>query len=133
MSKSDRSRKEQKTLVPTEQPVPATQPVVWKPEDVKNFIEMIRSLGKELIDYKNKEFDYKVRRLGSVGAHNRRITYSLLLFLTGLIVVMSVLTFFGKVSGDALLFLAGTITGYVVLMIQALTYPLFEGEPSQES
>jgi hypothetical protein len=41
---------------------------------------------------------------------------------------MSVLTIYGKVSGDALLFLVGTVTGYVVIMIQNLTQPLFESK-----
>jgi len=123
---SDRSRKSQEILVPTTQPV-------WRPEDVHNLIEMLRSLGKEYIDYKNKEFDYKVRRLSSVGAHNRRITYSLPGFLIATIIAMSALTLLGKVSGEALLFLVGTVTGYVIVMIQQLTYPLFEGEPTEES
>ncbi len=113
------------TPAPTE---PAQYP--WKPEDVRNFIEMARSLGQEYIDYKNKEFDYKAKRLGSVGTHNRRLTYSLIFFLLAMIGVLSILTWFGRVSGDALLFLAGTITGYVILMVQNLTYPLAEEESS---
>lgn len=99
---------------------------------MQNFLATVRELGNAYIDYRNKEFDYKVRRLGSVGAHNRRITYSLLGFLFLLISVMSVLTYLGKVSGDALLFLAGTITGYVILMVQNFTYPLVENEPQSE-
>ncbi len=111
-------------------PAPVQYP--WKPEDVQNFLATVRELGNAYIDYRNKEFDYKVRRLGSVGTHNRRITYSLLGFLFLLVSVMSVLTYLGKVSGDALLFLAGTITGYVILMVQDLTYPLFETEPQSD-
>lgn len=134
MSKSGRVEKDKQPVTSassTPAPMPAQYP--WKPEDVTNFIEMVSGLGKEVVDYKNKEFDYKVKRLGSVGTHNRRITYSLLAFLMILIGVMSVLTFFGKVSGDALLYLAGTITGYVIMMVQNLTYPLFENEePPQD-
>ena len=45
---------------------------------------------------------------------------------------MSILTYYGKVSGDALLFLIGTVTGYVILMIQDLVGPMFESEPRED-
>ena len=35
--------------------------------------------------------------------------------------IMSELTYVSRVSGDALLFLVGTITGYILLFIQRLT------------
>lgn len=137
MSKSNRPKNDGRNAAPIENPPttsgspqPAQYP--WKPEDVANFIEMVRGLGKELIDYKNKEFDYKVKRLGSIGTHNRRLTYSLIVFLLTMIGILSILTWFGRVSGDALLFLAGTITGYVILMVQNLTYPLYEEEESPD-
>jgi hypothetical protein len=36
---------------------------------------------------------------------------------------MSYLTYYGRVSGDALLFLVGTVTGYALVMVQDLTHP----------
>ena len=42
----------------------------------------------------------------------------MVLFLTAIIGLMAFLTALGKVSGDALLFLAGTVTGYIIIMIQ---------------
>jgi hypothetical protein len=47
----------------------------------------------------------------------RRVLYvfiALLLFLAGVVIIVAVLTFYGKVSGDALLFLIGTIVGYIL-------------------
>ena len=84
------------------------------------------------MQYKKNEFEYKVKRVGSVSTHNRRLTYSMLAFLLGIVALMATLTWVGKVSGDALLFLAGTITGYIVIMVQNLTHPLFEEEPTSE-
>lgn len=66
-----------------------------------------------------------------IGRHNRRLTYSLLVALSVIIGIMAVLTYFNKVSGDALLFLVGTITGYVLFMIQNLTIPMYEEEENE--
>ncbi|MGO9645919.1 MAG: hypothetical protein ACLPY5_14385 [Candidatus Bathyarchaeia archaeon] len=114
------------------QPPPPVQAPVWTLEDWKNLVEAIRPLAEEVIQYKKSEFDYKAKRVGSVSTHNRRLTYSLLVFLLGIVGLMAALTLMGKVSGDALLFLAGTVTGYVIVMVQDLTYPLFEEEQASE-
>jgi hypothetical protein len=52
--------------------------------------------------------------------HNRNMVITLVLFLIAIVIGMSALTLNGKVSGDALLFLVGTITGYVLVTIQRL-------------
>ena len=49
--------------------------------------------------------------------HDWRIAWVSFVFLGVLVALMSWLTNVGKVSGDALLFLAGTITGYIFSMI----------------
>ncbi|MEM3191513.1 MAG: hypothetical protein QW735_03640 [archaeon] len=63
--------------------------------------------------------------LGQYFAHTERqrkqtfnFFISLFLLVSGIIVGMSVLVYFGKVSGDALLFLAGTVIGYVLGVFQ---------------
>lgn len=55
-------------------------------------------------------------------SHSKNLAILLIGFLLIIIVVMGFLTFKGKVSGDALLFLAGTVVGYVINMIQALLF-----------
>ncbi len=101
----------------------------WNPRNLKELVEAILPLAEKYIQYKKEESDAIAKRLTAVGNHNRRLSYSLLGFMLVLTGLMAVLTSLGKVSGDALLFLAGTITGYIILMIQKLVFPLFE-EPS---
>ncbi|MCL4436017.1 MAG: hypothetical protein M1503_08855 [Thaumarchaeota archaeon] len=98
----------------------------WTPQNLKEFVEAVIPLAEKYIQYKKDESEATARRLSAVGVHNRRLSYSLLLFMIGLVGLMTYLTWVGKVSGDALLFLAGTITGYVILMIQKLVFPLIE-------
>lgn len=47
----------------------------------------------------------------------------LMAFLAGVIAVMSWLTFTGRVSGDALLFLVGTVAGYTLAIVQRHLFP----------
>ncbi len=54
--------------------------------------------------------------------HSKTLAILLVVFLLIIIGVMGWLTFNGKVSGDALLFLIGTVVGYVINMIQALVF-----------
>jgi hypothetical protein len=58
--------------------------------------------------------------------------YLLIAFLTGIVAFMSVLTICEKVSGDALLFLVGTITGHIIISVQRLVFPS-EEPPSEET
>jgi len=79
-------------------------------------------LAREYIDFKKSEFEAKEKRLTTVGKHNRNLTYSLLLFLSAIIGLMTILTLYTKVSSDALLFLVGTLTGYMILWVQQLIF-----------
>ncbi|MGD0070142.1 MAG: hypothetical protein ABSB71_01090 [Candidatus Bathyarchaeia archaeon] len=100
----------------------------WTSEDWKNMIDAVAPLIQEWFQLqKEKEASYE-RRINSLSKHNRRLSISLITFLLVVVGLMSVLTIYGKVSGDALLFLVGTVTGYVVIMIQNLTQPLFESK-----
>ncbi len=101
-------------------------------EWLKELIEKSPQLiDKYFTNSKQKE-DAKERRLTLISKHNRRLAYSLLITVGVIIGIMALLTFLNKVSGDALLFLVGTITGYVLFMIQNLTFPMHdEGEESE--
>jgi hypothetical protein len=52
-----------------------------------------------------------------------RVLAIMMAFLAGVIAVMSWLTFAGKVSGDALLFLVGTVAGYMLAIVQRQLFP----------
>ena len=43
-----------------------------------------------------------------------KVFYILLLFLGAVIVASTILVFYGKISGDAFMFLVGTVVGYVL-------------------
>jgi uncharacterized PurR-regulated membrane protein YhhQ (DUF165 family) len=80
----------------------------------------------ERINTKKEKEASSERKVATLSHHNRKLSISLIIFLVAIVGLMSALTYFGKVSGDALLFLVGTITGYVIVIIQDLTEPLFE-------
>ena len=99
---------------------------------LKKLIESVPQLVDRYITDSEQKDDARERGLSLISKHNRRLTYSLLIPLSVIIGIMAILTYFDKVSGDALPFLVGTITGYVLFMIQNLTIPMYEeGEENE--
>ena len=72
------------------------------------------------------------RYLKVVTKHSVILTIVLATFLAAIVGLMSFLTYVGKVSGDALLFLVGTVTGYILLFIQRLTKSVLAGAKGDE-
>jgi hypothetical protein len=104
------------------------QPMGWTPKDVEALIRLgMEFLGTNLADKylasKKNDAEAKRQYFESVSTHNRKMIYVLIAFLTGIVAFMSFLTVFEKVSGDALLFLVGTITGYIIISVQRLVFP----------
>jgi len=89
-------------------------------------VTAVMPLAKEYVDFQKSKFEYTVKRDANAGSHNRKLTFSLLMFLGLVIFAMALLTYFGKVSGDALLFLVGIVVGYLINMIQGLLYSPWE-------
>jgi hypothetical protein len=107
------------------------QPKDAKQGDIQGLEQLVNAivpLAREYIDFKKEEFAAREKRITTIGQHNRSLTYSLLAFLTGIIVLMTILTLATKVSSDALLFLVGTLTGYMILWVQRLIFT-----PTEES
>ena len=109
----------------------------WKREDVETLIKLgMEFLGTNLADkyltYKKNDAEAKRHYFESVSTHNRRMIYTLIVFLTGIVAFMSILSWYGKVSGDALLFLVGTITGYIIISVQRLVFPSEEPPVTEE-
>jgi hypothetical protein len=90
------------------------------------------NLADKYLTYKKNDAEARRHYFESVSTHNRRMIYLLIAFLTGIVAFMSVLTICEKVSGDALLFLVGTITGYIIISVQRLVFPS-EEPPSEET
>ena len=88
-------------------------------------------LAQQYVDLQKSKLENAVKRDEKAGIHNRKLTMSLLIFLGLVIVAMAVLTFFGKVSGDALLFLVGIIVGYLMNMIRGLLYSPWETDTEE--
>ena len=105
----------------------------WTPEAVENLVKLIDTLAKEYLQFRREDSQAKYNRLAAVTLHNRRLVYSMVGFLAAIVGLMSALTAIGKVSGDALLFLAGTITGYVLITIQNFVESPVEEPPPQGS
>jgi hypothetical protein len=108
----------------------------WTREDVEVLLKLAMDfLGTNLADkyltYKKNDAESRRHYFESVSNHNRKMIYVLMLFLVGIVGFMSLLTWYEKVSGDALLFLVGTITGYIIISVQRLVFPS-EEPPTEE-
>ena len=100
---------------------------------MRDVLDTAMTIEKDYFADKKNERDTKIRRISTASSHNRRLAFGMMTFLVGVIALVSVLTYFGRVSGDALLFLVGTVTGYALLMVQDLIHPLTEEEEELES
>lgn len=99
---------------------------------ISDLVNAVMPLAKEYVDFQKSKFDFIVKRDERASSHNRKLTRYLLVFMGIIISIMAVLTFLGKVSGDALLFMVGIVVGYILNMIQGLLYSPWdnnEGEP----
>ena len=81
-------------------------------------IEAIVPLADRFLTYKQNESEATTKYFQCASKHNRNMLYVMTIFLAVIIGFMSLLTYSGLVSGDALLFLVGTVTGYILLFIQ---------------
>lgn len=109
---------------------------IWTPELVEKLLNVLSpwvNLPDKWMGYKQKEAETKIKHLQAeseaddkyiqaTAKHNRNTLYALIMFLGGVIFFMGILTYFGRISGDALLFLVGTVTGYVIIIIQRLIF-----------
>ncbi len=116
-----------------ETPEDKEKPFVWTPELVKEVFKDVNNLADRWITYKQNEAEADNKYMLVATKHNRHVLFTLVLFLGAVIAFMSYLTLTGRVSGDALLFLVGTVTGYVIVFIQRLIFGTgSNSEASQE-
>jgi hypothetical protein len=115
-------------------PEPCSQPVNQPDANMDGFsrlIEAIIPLADKYLTYKQNESEGRTKYFQCASKHNRNMLYVMTIFLGAVIAFMSVLTVLKLVSGDALLFLVGTVTGYILLFIQKLVRPT-EEQPIEE-
>jgi hypothetical protein len=106
---------------------------------LSELLEVAKPIAELFMAYKAQESeaqmkiaDARIKYFQQASKHNRNVLYAMTAFLIGVIAFMSFLTWMGKVSGDALLFLVGTVVGYLILFIQRLAHPTDE-HPIEEA
>ncbi len=82
---------------------------------------MIEPFVDKYLRYKEMEIEKENKYLETASKHDKKIIFALG-FLIAIIGGMSILTYFGKVSGDALLFAVGGTVGYVFAIIQRFIF-----------
>ena len=106
---------------------------VWTEKAIKDAEEFIEHLADKYLAFKKNEAEAMKKYFEAMTKHNRNMVIVLVVFLSVIVVGMSYLTLNGHVSGDALLFLIGTITGYVLLFIQRLVITRAEAPSAEEA
>jgi hypothetical protein len=108
---------------------PPNQPSPWKPEDIVAFLKAIEPYADKYLQFQRDkaQTEHQFARLGT--SHDWRIAVASFVFLGALVAAMSWLTSIGRVSGDALLFLVGIITGYIFSIIVKFRW---SGAPVEE-
>lgn len=96
--------------------------LVWTPELVEKLLDNLKDYADKFITFKQKEGEANNKYILTITKHNRNVLYALVIFLGVIIAFMSYLTLIERISGDALLFLVGTVTGYVIVFIQKLVF-----------
>ena len=114
-------------------PAEGPQRSVQTPESLENLVKAIDPLAEKYISYKRDEAEAENKYLELASRHNTLLTIVLGIFLAAIVGLMSYLTLLNKVSGDALLFLVGTITGYIIVLIQRLVFGMTpkQGPPKE--
>ena len=96
--------------------------LIWTPALVEKLLDDLKDYADKFIIFKQKEGETNHKYIHTITKHNRNVLYALVIFLGVIIAFMSYLTLSERVSGDALLFLVGTVTGYVIVFIQKLVF-----------
>jgi hypothetical protein len=105
--------------MPQEKPSEEKEP--YTEEQLKLFIELekvrqetTKYIGDKLYDgFMELSKTYKEYVIGKA----TRITIPLYILLGVVFVTMAVLTFFGKVGGESMVFLAGAVVGYIISLL----------------
>ncbi len=98
-------------------------PSPWTPGMVQAILSGVTPLADRYIGLKEKEFDYLVNSQAAESRAAWWVLALLMAFLAMAIGLMSWLTYVGRVSGDALLFLVGTVSGYTLALVQRHLFP----------
>ena len=104
-------------------PSPPPKAPPWTASDWMNFFDKLIPFADRFLKLKEGELQHERAMDASYARSAWFVLGILMAFLAAVIALMSWLTFSGKVSGDALLFLVGTAAGYVLALVQRQLFP----------
>jgi len=102
---------------------PPEKPSPWTPEMVKAIIDGLRPYADRWMGLQERRYDHELNLERATSRAAWYVLAILMVFLSVVIGLMVGLVFAGKVSGDALLFLVGTVSGYILAMVQRHLFP----------
>lgn len=102
-------------------------PFEWTPEMVREVVlgitAVIKEYGDRYISLAEKKLDHEIRMTTASAKADWWVLAIFLGFLAFIVALMVWLTLADRVSGDALLFLVGTMSGYVFALVQRHLFP----------
>jgi len=104
-----------------------TPPRPWTPEEIQSFVGVLATaaerLGDKYIAFSREKWLHEVAMENATSKADWKVLAILMLFLGVVIALMVGLVLAGRVSGDALLFLVGTVSGYIFALVQRHLFP----------
>src|SRR5439155_15591175 len=102
-------------------------PRPWTPGETESFVKELGVIADRLADkyiaFEREKWLHEVAMENAVSKADWKVLAILMLFLAVVVTIVSVLVGFGKASGDSLLFLIGTVAGYIFALVQRHLFP----------
>jgi len=99
----------------------------WTPGEIESFTKelgsVIEKVGDKYIAFMREKWQHDVAIENATSKAGWRVLAILMGFLAIVIIIVSVLVAIGKASGDSLLFVIGTVTGYIFALVQRHLFP----------
>ncbi len=99
------------------------KPSPWTPEMVREILSGITDLADRFLTLEEGRLKHKIQKSETEAKAGWSVLGIMLIFLGIIVALMAWLTFADKVSGDALLFLTGTIVGWVLSIVYRHLFP----------
>ena len=101
----------------SENPNEKKEGIDWTPDKIDAVFKGIGTLAQNYLSFRDNNSKHEGNAIKNTAKHDRKIITILLSFLGAVIIAMSVLVIFDKVSGEALMFAVGLTIGYVFALI----------------
>ena len=89
----------------------------WTPDKIEAVFTGIGILSEKYLSFRDNNSKHETEMIRMTVKHDRKVVALLLAFLGSVIIAMSILVAYDKVSGEALLFAVGLTIGYVFALI----------------